>query len=176
MNILLQILDEGKITDSQGRNVSFENTIIAMTSNAGSSTGINGVGFAKSVEDMSKERAMKGLREFLRPEFMARVDEIICFAPLDEESYAKIAKLNLEELREPLAEKKLELNISEDVYKAVAKKAFGGKFGGRDIRRVIRSEIEDKIAEQLVENSEEIGFKSVNITADDDKISVELAK
>ncbi|MCH5207437.1 MAG: ATP-dependent Clp protease ATP-binding subunit [Oscillospiraceae bacterium] len=175
MNILLQILDEGKITDSQGRNVSFENTIIAMTSNAGSSNGMNGVGFAKTVEDISKERAMKGLRDFLRPEFMARVDEIVCFAPLNEESYAKIARLNLEELREPLSEKKLALNITDDVYKAVAKKAFGGKFGGRDIRRVIRSDIEDKIAELLIDHSEE-SFKSVEITADGDGISVELKK
>ena len=175
MNILLQILDEGKITDSQGRNVSFENTIIAMTSNAGSSNGMNGVGFAKTVEDISKERAMKGLRDFLRPEFMARVDEIVCFAPLNEESYAKIARLNLEELREPLSEKKLALNITDDVYKAVAKKAFGGKFGGRDIRRVIRSDIEDKIAELLIDHSEE-SFKSVEITADGDEISVELKK
>ncbi len=175
MNILLQILDEGKITDSQGRNVSFENTIIAMTSNAGSSNGMNGVGFAKSVGDMSKERAMKGLRDFLRPEFMARVDEIVCFSPLSEESYAKIAKLNLEELREPLLEKKLALNITDDVYKAVAKKAYGGKFGGRDIRRVIRSDIEDKIAEMLVENSDE-SFNSVDITVVDGNINVELKK
>ncbi len=175
MNILLQILDEGKITDSQGRNVSFENTIIAMTSNAGSSTGMNGVGFAKSAGDISKERAMKGLREFLRPEFMARVDEIVCFEPLSEESYAKIAKLNLEELREPLLEKKLELNISEDVYKTVAKKAYGGKFGGRDIRRVIRSDIEDKIAELLIEHAEET-FKAVEITADGENIKTELKK
>ena len=175
MNILLQILDEGKITDSQGRNVSFENTIIAMTSNAGSSNGMNGVGFAKSVDDMSKERAMKGLRDFLRPEFMARVDEIVCFSPLSEESYAKIAKLNLEELREPLSEKKLELDIDDNVYAVVAKKAFGGKFGGRDIRRVIRSEIEDKIAELLVENSDE-HFSSVKITTNGDEIKVELVK
>ncbi len=175
MNILLQILDEGKITDSQGRNVSFENTIIAMTSNAGSSNGMNGVGFAKSVDDMSKERAMKGLRDFLRPEFMARVDEIVCFSPLSEESYAKIAKLNLEELREPLSEKKLELDIADEVYAVVAKKAFGGKFGGRDIRRVIRSEIEDKIAELLVENSDE-HYSSVKITTNGDEIKVELVK
>ncbi len=175
MNILLQILDEGKITDSQGRNVSFENTIIAMTSNAGSSNGMNGVGFAKSVDDMSKERAMKGLRDFLRPEFMARVDEIVCFSPLSEESYAKIAKLNLEELREPLSEKKLELDIADSVYAVVAKKAFGGKFGGRDIRRVIRSEIEDKIAELLVENSDE-HYSSVKIATDGEEIKVELVK
>ena len=173
MNILLQILDEGKITDSQGRNVSFENTIIAMTSNAGSSSGMNGVGFAKTQSDVTKERAMKGLRDFLRPEFLARVDEVVVFKPLSEESYAKIAKLNLEELRGPLEEKKLKLVISDDVYAAVAKKAFGGKFGGRDIRRVIRTEIEDKIAELLIENSEK-QFSAVEITVSGDEITVNL--
>ncbi|MCI7691312.1 MAG: AAA family ATPase, partial [Oscillospiraceae bacterium] len=150
-----------------------ENTIIAMTSNAGSSNGMNGVGFAKTQSDVTKERAMKGLRDFLRPEFLARVDEVVVFKPLSEEAYAKIAKLNLEELRSPLAEKKLELNISDEVYAAVAKKAFGGKFGGRDIRRVIRSDIEDKIAEMLIENSEK-QFERVEITADGDEIKVEL--
>lgn len=173
MNILLQILDEGKITDSQGRNVSFENTIIAMTSNAGSSTGMNGVGFAKTQSDVTKERALKGLRDFLRPEFLARVDEVIVFKPLSEESYAKIARLNLEELRSPLKEKKLELSVSDDVYTTIAKKAFGGKFGGRDIRRVIRTEIEDKIAEQLIENSEK-QFNSVEISVSGDEIKVNL--
>lgn len=171
MNILLQILDEGKITDSHGRNVSFENTIIAMTSNAGSSDGMNGIGFAKTTGDISKDRAMKGLKGFLRPEFLARVDEIVTFTPLSEESYAKIAKLNLEELREPLSEKNLKLVISEDVYSAVAKKAFGGKFGGRDIRRVIRSDIEDKIAELLIENSEQT-LSAVEISAEDGEIKV----
>lgn len=173
MNILLQILDEGKITDSQGRNVSFENAIIAMTSNAGSSSGMNGVGFAKTQSDVTKERAMKGLRDFLRPEFLARVDEVVVFKPLSEDSYAKIAKLNLEELRGPLEEKKLKLVISDDVYAAVAKKAFGGKFGGRDIRRVIRTEIEDKIAELLIENSEK-QFSAVEITVSGDEITVNL--
>lgn len=173
MNILLQILDEGKITDSQGRNVNFENTIIAMTSNAGSSSGMNGVGFAKTQSDVTKERAMKGLRDFLRPEFLARVDEVVVFKPLSEDSYAKIAKLNLEELRGPLEEKKLKLVISDDVYAAVAKKAFGGKFGGRDIRRVIRTEIEDKIAELLIENSEK-QFSAVEITVSGDEITVNL--
>ena len=173
MNILLQILDEGKITDSHGRNVNFENTIIAMTSNAGSSDGMNGIGFAKTADEVSRERAMKGLRDFLRPEFLARVDEIVAFKPLSEENYAAIAKLNLEELRAPLAEKKLALNISEDVYKAVAKKAFGGKFGGRDIRRVIRTDIEDKIAELIIDNSEN-EISSVEITADGEKIEVNV--
>ena len=173
MNILLQILDEGKITDSHGRNVSFENTIIAMTSNAGSSNGMNGIGFSKSNEDISKERVMKGLRDFLRPEFLARVDEIVTFAPLSEESYAEIAKLNLKELVSPLSEKNLALNISEDVYKTIAKKAFGGKFGGRDIRKVIRSDIEDRIAELLIENNDK-ALTSVDITAEDGEIKVSV--
>ncbi len=171
MNILLQILDEGKITDSHGRNVSFENTIIAMTSNAGSTGGMNGIGFSKTQEDMSRERVMKGLRDFLRPEFMARVDEIVAFAPLTEEAYAKIAKLNLKELRSPLDEKGLMLEIAEDVYVAIAKKAYGGKFGGRDIRRVIRSDIEDKIAELIIDNSEKTLTK-VYVTAKDGEIVV----
>ncbi len=171
MNILLQILDEGKITDSHGRNVSFENTIIAMTSNAGSSTGMNGIGFSKSENEVTKERAMKGLRDFLRPEFLARVDEVVVFKPLTEENYAEIAKLNLKELESPLEEKKLSLNISDDVYKAIAKKAFGGKFGGRDIRHVIRTDIEDKLAELLIENSEK-NLNAVNITAADSEIAV----
>ena len=171
MNILLQILDEGKITDSHGRNVSFENTIIAMTSNAGSTGGMNGIGFAKTQDDVSRERVMKGLRDFLRPEFLARVDEIVSFAPLTEESYAEIAKLNLEELRSPLDEKGLALEISEDAYAAVAKKAYGGKFGGRDIRRVIRSDIEDKIAELLIDNSEKT-LSKVIVTAKDGGIVV----
>ncbi len=173
MNILLQILDEGKITDSHGRNVSFENTIIAMTSNAGSTGGMNGIGFSKTQEDMSRERVMKGLRDFLRPEFMARVDEIVAFSPLSEESYAKIAKLNLEELRSPLEEKGLSLDIAEETYAAIAKKAFGGKFGGRDIRRVIRSDIEDKIAELLIDNNEKT-LSKVAITAEDGEIVVSV--
>lgn len=173
MNILLQILDEGKITDSHGRNVSFENTIIAMTSNAGSSNGMNGIGFSKTQEEVSRERVMKGLRDFLRPEFLARVDEIVAFAPLSEESYAKIAKLNLEELRAPLSEKKLELNIAEEVYKTIAKKAFGGKFGGRDIRRVIRTDIEDKIAELLIDNSEK-QLSAVDISVNGEEIAVSV--
>lgn len=174
MNILLQILDEGKINDSQGRSVSFENTIIAMTSNAGSSTGMNGIGFSKSEGDVTKERAMKGLRDFLRPEFLGRVDEIVVFGPLSEEDYAKIAKLNLEEMRTPLKEKNLELSISEDVYAAVAKKAYGGKFGGRDIRRVIRTDIEDKVANAIIDNADRT-LREISITSDNGEITVSVS-
>lgn len=165
MNILLQILDEGKVTDSHGRTVSFENTVIAMTSNAGSSnTSGGGLGFGKSEGDISKERAMNALKEFLRPEFLGRIDEIVVFNPLTEENYAKIAKLMLEEMKKALAEKNIELKITEAAYKTVASKAYGGKYGGRDIRRVIRRELEDKVAE-LVVSKGAVGISEVNVSS-----------
>lgn len=171
MNILLQILDEGKINDAHGRSVSFENTIICMTSNAGSSTGTNGVGFTKTEGEITRERAMKGLRDFLRPEFLARVDEVIVFKPLSIESYAKIAKLMLSELYSPLKEKNIRLTIDDSVYDAVAKKAHGGKYGGRDIRRVIRSDIEDSIAELIIDHAEN-PLSEINLGTDGDVITV----
>ncbi len=171
MNILLQILDEGKINDAHGRSVSFENTIICMTSNAGSSTGSNSVGFTQTEGDISKERALKGLRDFLRPEFIGRIDEVIVFKPLSVESYADIARLMLGELAAPLAEKKLALNIGEGVYMAVAKKSHGGKYGGRDIRRVIRSDIEDPLAELIIDHADQ-PLSEISIEADGDNITV----
>lgn len=155
MNILLQILDEGKVTDSHGRTVSFENTVIAMTSNAGSSNNTSGgMGFGKTEGDISRERAMNALKEFLRPEFLGRIDEIVVFNPLTEENYTKIAKLMLEEMKQALAEKNIELKITDAAYKTIASKAYGGKYGGRDIRRVIRRELEDKVANLVVEKGE----------------------
>ena len=171
MNILLQILDEGKINDAHGRSVSFENTVICMTSNAGSGNSTGGIGFSKTEGDISKERAMKGLRDFLRPEFLARIDEIVAFAPLSVEDYAKIASLMLEELRNPLKEKRIGLTIDDEVYKVVAKKSHGGKFGGRDIRKVIRSEIEDVIAETIIDNADR-ELKEISVTAENDEIKV----
>lgn len=171
MNILLQILDEGKVNDAQGRSVSFENTVICMTSNAGSTDKSTGVGFGKSEVEITKDRATKALREFLRPEFLSRIDEIVVFNPLLEKDYKEIAKLMLEELREPLKEKNIELNISENAYALIAKKAFGGKFGGRDIRRVIRKEIEDKIANIIIDNSDKV-IKTIDISTDNDEILV----
>ncbi|NLJ17057.1 MAG: ATP-dependent Clp protease ATP-binding subunit [Clostridiales bacterium] len=174
MNILLQILDEGRVNDAQGRSVSFENTVICMTSNAGSTDKSTGVGFGRSEIEVSKDRAMKGLRDFLRPEFLSRIDEIVVFKPLSEKNYGDIAKLMLEEMREPLNEKRIELIIDEKTYSAIAKKAFGGKFGGRDIRRVIRKDIEDKIANIIIENNDK-KIKSINITAEDDNIKVSFS-
>lgn len=150
MNILLQILDEGKVNDSHGRTVNFENTIICMTSNAGSSDGSTGLGFGKTTGDLSKEKAMKALREFLRPEFLGRVDEVIVFSPLTVENYADIARLMMNEMRDALAENSIKLTVSDEAYKWIAKKAFGGKYGGRDIRKVIRKDVEDKVANVII--------------------------
>ncbi|MGN0642377.1 MAG: AAA family ATPase [Huintestinicola sp.] len=151
MNILLQILDEGRVNDAQGRSVSFENTIICMTSNAGSSDKSSGLGFNKTEGDISRERAMKALSDFLRPEFMGRIDEIVVFDPLTKENYAEIAGLMLSEMKEPLLEKGTVLKYDKRVLAALAEKAYGKKFGARDIRTAIRTEIEDKIAEIIVE-------------------------
>ncbi len=151
MNIMLQLLDEGKITDAQGRTVSFENTVIVMTSNAGSTAKDTGVGFNKSDYQISKEKAMKGLRDFLRPEFLGRVDEIVVFNPLTEDNYADIAALMLDEMKEPLEEKGIDFSYDRQACEYIAHRSFNQKLGARDIRRVIRSEVEDKIAELLID-------------------------
>ncbi len=154
MNILLQILDEGKVNDAQGRSVNFENTIIAMTSNAGSTDKGTGVGFNKTEGDISKEKAMKALSDFLRPEFLSRIDEVVVFDPLSMESYEQIAALMLDEMKEPLAEKGITLKYSKKALAAIAEKSHGKKFGARDIRKVIRTDIEDKIAELIINSAE----------------------
>ena len=170
MNILLQILDEGKVTDAHGRTVSFENTVIAMTSNAGSSFNTSGLGFAKSEADISKDKAMKALGEFLRPEFLSRVDEVVVFKPLTLDAYKGIARLMIGEMKEPLLEKNITLNVSDEAYELVAKKASGGKFGGRDVRKVVRKDIEDKVANIIVEADGNIS--QIDVDADGDEIKV----
>lgn len=170
MNILLQILDEGKVTDAHGRTVSFENTVIAMTSNAGSSFNTIGLGFAKSEADISKDKAMKALGEFLRPEFLSRVDEVVVFKPLTLDAYKGIAGLMIGEMKEPLLEKNITLNVSDEAYELVAKKASGGKFGGRDVRKVVRKDIEDKVANIIVEADGNIS--QIDVDADGDEIKV----
>ena len=171
MNILLQILDEGQIHDSQGRPVSFQNTVIVMTSNAGSTDRDTGVGFNKTQAEISKDKAMKALGEFLRPEFLGRVDEVVVFNPLTEEDYGKIAALMLDEMREPLEEQGISLAYKPAATALIAKKAYGKKLGGRDIRKVIREEVEDPLAEIMVEKGES-GIKLVLIDAQDDKLIV----
>ena len=170
MNILLQILDEGKVTDAHGRTVSFENTVIAMTSNAGSSFNTSGLGFAKSEADISKDKAMKALGEFLRPEFLSRVDEVVVFKPLTLDAYRGIAGLMIGEMKQPLLEKNITLNVSDEAYALVAKKASGGKFGGRDVRKVVRKDIEDKVANIIVEADGNIS--QIDVDADGDEIKV----
>ena len=171
MNLLLQILDEGHVKDAQGRSINFENTIICMTSNAGSSDKTTGLGFNKTEGDISREKAMKALSEFLRPEFLGRVDEIVVFDPLSKESYAEIAGLMLTEMKDPLSEKGIELKYDKRVPAAIAEKAYGKKFGARDIRSVIRSEIEDKIADIIVESASK-PVKTIRISAKKDGIEV----
>ena len=172
MNILLQILDEGRINDSQGRSVSFENTVIVMTSNAGSTDRDTGVGFNKTDSDIAKDKAMKALREFLRPEFLGRIDEIVVFNPLTEENFAGIAGLMLDEMKSPLGEKHISLRYTDEALKAIAHKAYGQKLGARDIRRVIRNEVEDKIAELLIDKGEGV-VSAVAISADNGEIKVD---
>lgn len=172
MNILLQILDEGRINDSQGRSVSFENTVIVMTSNAGSTDRDTGVGFNKTDSDIAKDKAMKALREFLRPEFLGRIDEIVVFNPLTEENYAGIAGLMLDEMKSPLEEKHISLRYTDEALKTIAHKAYGQKLGARDIRRVIRNEVEDKIAELLIDKGEG-AVSAVAISADNGEIRVD---
>lgn len=172
MNILLQILDEGRINDSQGRSVSFENTVIVMTSNAGSTDRDTGVGFNKTDSDIAKDKAMKALRDFLRPEFLGRIDEIVVFNPLTEENFAGIAGLMLDEMKSPLEEKHISLRYTDEALKTIAHKAYGQKLGARDIRRVIRNEVEDKIAELLIDKGEG-AVTAVAVSADNGEIKVD---
>ncbi len=150
MNILMQILDEGKIDDAQGRTVNFENTVICMTSNAGSTDKSIGVGFNRTDTEISKEKAMKGLREFLRPEFISRIDEIVVFRNLTKPDFEKIAALMLDEMKQPLAEKNITLQYDAAALAAIAEEAYGKPYGARDIRRVIRQIVEDQIASLII--------------------------
>lgn len=170
MNILMQILDEGKVDDAHGRTVNFENTIICMTSNAGSTDKSIGVGFNRTENEISKDKAMKGLREFLRPEFISRIDEVVVFRQLAENDFADIAGLMLDEIKEPLAEKNIELTYDRQALELIAKKSYGKPYGARDIRRVIRQEVEDRIAEIIINNMSETDI--ITISANDDEITV----
>ena len=151
LNILLQILDEGRVTDAHGRVVSFQNTVIIMTSNAGSSLRENLMGFGKTEGEAQKDRALKALEEFLRPEFIGRVDEVVFFSPLSRESYGKIACLMLDEMSVPLAERGIAFRYTPAAADWLAARAYGGKRGARDLRTLIRREAEDRIAALLVE-------------------------
>lgn len=173
MNILLQILDEGKVTDSHGRLVNFENTVIIMTSNAGSEKKGATLGFAKDEYNVSKEKAMKSLSDFLRPEFLSRIDEIIVFRNLGIKDFNNIARLMLNEYVETLQERDIKLTFDQNVIEYLSNKSFGQKNGARDLRNTIRREIEDKIASILVEN-QGIEIKNIAIT-NNDEIKLEFS-
>lgn len=167
MNILLQILDEGKLNDAQGRTVNFENTVICMTSNAGSSDKVGETGFGKTQAEMSRNKAMKALSDFLRPEFLSRVDEVVVFSPLGEQELRQIAALMLGEYKAPLGEKGIGLSWTDGALALLCEKAKGGRFGARDLRRVIRKEIEDPLSEMLISGR---GLASVQVDAQDGAI------
>ena len=165
LNTLLQILDDGRITDSQGRTVNFENTVIVMTSNAGSDNNATLLGFDKTIADASKEKAIKALRDFLRPEFIGRVDEIIAFSPLGKDSLEKIAALVLDELKPLMKERNIEFAYGDKVCGYFADKC-NGKSGAHELRKMIRKEVEDKIISEMINNPEST-FKSINVELDE---------
>ena len=170
MNILMQILDEGKIDDAQGRTVSFENTVICMTSNAGSTDKSIGVGFNRTDTEISKEKAMKGLREFLRPEFISRIDEIVVFRNLEKKDFEKIASLMLDEMKQPLLEKTITMQYDDAALAAIAEDSYGKPYGARDIRRAIRQTVEDQVASLIIAHTGEI--RTLLVSAKDGKVDV----
>ena len=173
LNILLQILDEGKTNDAQGRTVSFENTVIIMTSNAGSHISENALGFNRDKNQASKDKTMKALKEFLRPEFLGRVDEIVTFNTLGKEELVKIAEVLMGELKSPLKDKGIDLVVGDGVYEIIADLSEDGGRGARDIRRTIRKEVEDKVANILIDNAGVLVNEIVVNTADG-KINVDF--
>ncbi|MDY4491157.1 MAG: ATP-dependent Clp protease ATP-binding subunit [Candidatus Faecousia sp.] len=154
LNVLLQVLDDGRITDAQGRVVNFENTIIVMTSNAGSEGRVGGLGFGRTEGDMVKEKTMKALREFLRPEFINRVDEIITFNPLSREDFLGIADIMLGELKGSLESRGLDLSWDEEVRQALVEEAYSTVYGARNLRRTIQRRLEDPISEAIIDSFE----------------------
>ena len=171
LNILLQILDDGRITDAHGKTVNFENTVIVMTSNAGSAVRGGALGFGRTADEHGKERAMKALQEFLRPEFINRVDEIVYFNQLSEENFKGIAELMLKELAASMAEKQINFTWDDALLSCLVKKSYSAVYGARNLRRVIQKELEDAIAIRLIEGYEH-PISQMRATAEDDKIQL----
>ena len=172
LNILLQILDDGRITDAQGRVVNFENTIIIMTSNAGSNQKGGSVGFGRSLTEQSKEKAMKALGEFLRPEFINRVDEIVCFNQLSEDNFRGIADIMLAELQQSLEGRGIAFTWDESVKDYLVKKSYSVAYGARNLRRAIQTDLEDPIAERIIKSYVD-PFRSIKATCKDGTIKLE---
>ena len=173
LNVLLQVLDDGRITDAQGRVVNFENTIIVMTSNAGSEGRVGGLGFGRTDGDMVKEKAMGALREFLRPEFINRVDEIIVFNHLTEENFLGIADIMLKELKESLSARGLTLTWGEDLRSHLVKKAYSQVYGARNLRRTIQRELEDPISEAIIDSFEH-PISNIHARVENDSVQLDI--
>ena len=171
LNVLLQILDDGHITDAQGRTVNFENTVIVLTTNAGSNTKSGTLGFGMTANDQNKEKVMKALNDFLRPEFLNRIDEIVYFNQLTEENFKDIARLMLVELEEIMTAKGIGFTVDESVFDYLAKKSYSLTYGARNLRRTIQKEIEDRIASEIVDTHKG-KVAHIALTADGEKISV----
>ncbi|MDO5153702.1 MAG: ATP-dependent Clp protease ATP-binding subunit [Eubacteriales bacterium] len=173
LNVLLQVLDDGRITDAQGRVVNFENTIIVMTSNAGSEGRVGGLGFGRTENDMVKEKTMKALREFLRPEFLNRVDEIITFNHLTEENFLGIADIMLAELRDSLALRGLTLTWEDSIRALLVKKAYSTVYGARNLRRTIQRELEDPISEAIIDSFER-PISAIHLRVENDAVKLDI--
>ena len=173
LNVLLQVLDDGRITDAQGRVVNFENTVIVMTSNAGSEGRVGGMGFGRTDNDMVKEKTMKALREFLRPEFINRVDEIITFNHLTEEHFLGIADIMLRELKESLSIRGLTLSWSDALRALLVKKAYSAVYGARNLRRTIQRELEDPISEAIIDGFEH-PISAIFVDAEADAVKLNI--
>ena len=173
LNVLLQVLDDGRITDAQGRVVNFENAIIVMTSNAGSEGGVGGMGFGRTANDQVKEKTMRALQGFLRPEFLNRVDEIITFNHLTEENFLGIADIMLEELRASLESRGLTLTWGEELRRLLVKKAYSMTYGARNLRRTIQRELEDPISEAIIDSFEK-PISAIHIHVEEDAVKLNI--
>ena len=172
LNILLQILDDGEVTDAHGRKVNFENTVIVMTSNAGSDKAAGSVGFGRSADDQGRERTMKALREFLRPEFINRVDEIVYFHQLTEENFAAIARIMLDELQASLKEKGYSFSYDDALVSHLVHSSYSAAYGARNLRRCIQKELEDPMAVQIIDSFEH-PITQLRATAEDGKVRLD---
>lgn len=173
LNILLQILDEGRVTDAHGKIVGFENTVIIMTTNAGASMASNTPGFGATAYEQESDRTLKALGEFLRPEFINRVDEIVTFRSLEKEDFVKISGLMLAELKETLAVKRISVEWTSEAQAFIAEKSFSRRFGARNMRRYVQTHVEDEIADLIIKNYNYV-IKSVKIDAPDENNSEKL--
>ena len=174
LNILLQILDDGRITDAQGRTVNFENTVIVMTTNAGSNTKGGALGFGGTVSDMGREKAIKALNDFLRPEFINRVDEIVYFNSLTEDDFKRIAALMLDETREAIAERGITLTWDDALVDYLVKKSYSATYGARNLRRTTQRDVEDAIAQKIIDCRGE-NAENIRVSSDGERVTVEVS-